>query len=260
SAAATEIPTPAEGGQKDVEDAYLELADPGEGMAMVRQSEEEVVTEQPKKAKKKRLQKRGDVLPAKKLRTDHPSLASGTRESESFVDLSAQESLQIRTTVGSSSILSTPIDTAAATTTSTRAKLAADVNPDLASSSHSRRSVGMSIGGTLPMIRCWAMAFPAVPWWTALLPPAFLMRQLPLAVKRSKPCTSSMDLGNFSYKRLISSGWVIPCMNPEIFMHSGALSLLPIDFCLYLSIKVLRGFSIYFALSMDLWEFVEPGL
>ncbi|GJS56708.1 hypothetical protein Tco_0651492 [Tanacetum coccineum] len=105
-----------------------------------------------------------DVLPAKKLRTDHPSLASDTRgktlagldqimpagsrllareqsatpsvappqESESFVDLSAQASLQIRTTVGSSSTLSAPVDTAAATTTSTKAKLAADVNPDLA--------------------------------------------------------------------------------------------------------------------------------
>ncbi|GKA28413.1 hypothetical protein Tco_0714581 [Tanacetum coccineum] len=100
-----------------------ELADPDEGMAVVRQSEEEVVTEQPKKVKKRRLQKQGDALPAKKLRTDHPSLASSTgayspsvappQEIESFVDLSAQASLQIRTTVGSSSTLSAPVDTAA---------------------------------------------------------------------------------------------------------------------------------------------------
>ncbi|GJZ03674.1 hypothetical protein Tco_0536949 [Tanacetum coccineum] len=176
SIAATEIPAPTEGGQEDVaeENAYLELADPDEGTAMVRQSEE-VVTEQPKKIKKKRLIKQSDVLPAKKLRTDHPSLASGTggktlagleqimpagsrllareqsatpsvappsQESESFVDLSAQASLQIRTTVGSSSTLSAPVDTAAATTTSTKAKLAADVNPDLAGPSQLEESEG----------------------------------------------------------------------------------------------------------------------
>ncbi|GKB28090.1 gypsy type transposase [Tanacetum coccineum] len=155
-------------------DAYLELADPGEGTATVRQSDEEVVTEQSKKIKKKRLTKQSDVLPAKRLRTDHPSLASGTggktlagleqimpagsrllgreqsatpsvappQESESFVDLSAQASLQIRTTVGSSSTLSAPVDTAAATTTSTKAKLAADVNPDLAGPSQLEESEG----------------------------------------------------------------------------------------------------------------------
>ncbi|GJV55082.1 hypothetical protein Tco_1456087 [Tanacetum coccineum] len=80
SAAATEIPAPTKGGQKDVakENAYLELADPDEGTTMVRQSEEEVVAEQSKKVKKRRLQKQGDVLPAKKLRADHPALASGT--------------------------------------------------------------------------------------------------------------------------------------------------------------------------------------
>ncbi|GJX01482.1 hypothetical protein Tco_0185395 [Tanacetum coccineum] len=116
--------------QEDVaeENAYLELADPDEGTAMVRQSEE-VVTEQPKKIKKKRLIKQSDVLPAKKLRTNNPSLASGTGAS-----------LQIRTTVGSSSILSATIDTAAATTTFTKAKLAADVNPDLAGPSQLEES------------------------------------------------------------------------------------------------------------------------
>ncbi|GKF84587.1 hypothetical protein Tco_0249485, partial [Tanacetum coccineum] len=48
------------------------------------------------------------------------------------MDLSAQASLQIRTTVGSSSTLSAPVDTTAATTTSTKAKLAVDVNLNLA--------------------------------------------------------------------------------------------------------------------------------
>ncbi|GJZ19818.1 hypothetical protein Tco_0556408 [Tanacetum coccineum] len=177
SVAATEIPASTERGQKDVaeENAYVELADPDKGTAMVRQSDEEVVTKQPKKIKKKRQIKQSDVLPAKKLRTDHPSLASGTRgktlagleqimpagsrllareqsatpsvappsqESESFVDLSAQVSLQIRTTMGSSSTLSAPVDTAAATTTSTKAKLAAGVNPDLAGPSQLEESEG----------------------------------------------------------------------------------------------------------------------
>ncbi|GJS62228.1 hypothetical protein Tco_0657012 [Tanacetum coccineum] len=172
SVAATEIPAPTERGQESVaeEDAYLELADPGEGTAMVRQSDEEVVTEQPKKIKKKRLTKQSDVLPAKRLRTDHPSLTSGTggktlagleqimpsgsrllareqsatppQESENFVDLSAQASLQIRTTMGSSSTLSAPVDTVAATTTSTKDKLAADVNPDLAGPSQFKESEG----------------------------------------------------------------------------------------------------------------------
>ncbi|GKF83340.1 hypothetical protein Tco_0244996 [Tanacetum coccineum] len=133
SAADAEVPTPAGEGLEDAaaEDAYLELADPGEDMTVVRQGEEEVAMKQPKKTKRKRLVKQGEVFPAKKLRMDHPSLASGTdgktlagleqimpagsrllareqsatpsvapQESESFVDLSAQASLQIRTTVG----------------------------------------------------------------------------------------------------------------------------------------------------------------
>ncbi|GJU05586.1 hypothetical protein Tco_1122016, partial [Tanacetum coccineum] len=150
SVMATEIPALTERGQEGVaeENAYLELADPDEGTTM------------------------SDVLPAKKLRTDHPSLASGTRgktltgleqimptgscllareqsatpsvappqESESFMDLSAQASLQICTTVGSSSTLSAPVDTAATTTTSTKAKLATDVNPDLAGPSQLEES------------------------------------------------------------------------------------------------------------------------
>ncbi|GKC22574.1 hypothetical protein Tco_1024724, partial [Tanacetum coccineum] len=175
SVAATEIPAPTERGQEGVteENAYLELADPDEGTAMVRQSDEEVVTGQPKKIKKKRLIKQSDVLLAKKLRTDHPSLASGTggktlvgleqimpagsrllawersatpsvahpQESEGFMDLPAQASLQICTTVGST--LSAPVDTAAATTTSTKAKLVVDVNPDLDGPSQLEESEGL---------------------------------------------------------------------------------------------------------------------
>ncbi|GJX86440.1 hypothetical protein Tco_0337214 [Tanacetum coccineum] len=80
SATAAEVSASTEEGQEDVapEEAYLELEDPDEGTTAVRQSEEEVVTEQPKKVKKKRLLKQSDVLLAKMLRVDHPTLISGT--------------------------------------------------------------------------------------------------------------------------------------------------------------------------------------
>ncbi|GJW42760.1 hypothetical protein Tco_0071559 [Tanacetum coccineum] len=146
--------------QEDVaeEDAYLELASPDEGTTMVRQSEEEVVTKQSKKVKKRRLQKQSDVLPAKKLRTNHPALAFGAGgktladmeqirlESEGFLDSSTRTNLRICTTVESSSALAIPVDTTVAATTSTGAttttKLATDVNPDLASPSHPEESEG----------------------------------------------------------------------------------------------------------------------
>ncbi|GJU73574.1 hypothetical protein Tco_1264979 [Tanacetum coccineum] len=125
-----------------------------------------VVSEQPKKVKRRRLVKQSDPLPAKKLRTDHPSLASGTggktlanleqiipegshllareqpvapsavlpsQEGEGFVDLSAQGSFQILATAESSGTLSALVDTAAAATTFTRpstdSKAATDVGP-----------------------------------------------------------------------------------------------------------------------------------
>ncbi|GJV97857.1 hypothetical protein Tco_1549434, partial [Tanacetum coccineum] len=74
------------------------------------------------------------------------SVAPPSQESESFVNLSAQASLQIHTTVGSSSTLSAPLDTTAAATTFTRAtaisKLAKDVSPDLAGPSQLEESEG----------------------------------------------------------------------------------------------------------------------
>ncbi|GJZ95989.1 hypothetical protein Tco_0668323 [Tanacetum coccineum] len=47
---------------------------------------------------------------------------------------------------------------------------------------------------------------------------------------------SSIDLGILSYRRLINPGWVIPCINPEILMHSGAPSTSRTS-ALYLSMK-----------------------
>ncbi|GJZ69047.1 reverse transcriptase domain, reverse transcriptase zinc-binding domain protein [Tanacetum coccineum] len=144
SVAATEIPTPTERGQKSFaeEDAYMELANPGEGTAMVRQSDEEVVTEKPKKIKKKRLTKQSDVLPAKRLRTDHASLSSGTG-GKTLAGLEQIMPAGSRLLAREhSSTLSAPVDTAATTTTSTKAKLAANVNPDLAGPSQLEESEG----------------------------------------------------------------------------------------------------------------------
>ncbi|GKG47744.1 hypothetical protein Tco_0507229, partial [Tanacetum coccineum] len=80
SATVAKVSAPTEEGLENIapKDAYLELADPDEGTTAMRQSEEEVITEQPKKVKKKRLLKQSDVLPAKKLRIYHPTLVFGT--------------------------------------------------------------------------------------------------------------------------------------------------------------------------------------
>ncbi|GJY79935.1 hypothetical protein Tco_0492686 [Tanacetum coccineum] len=160
SAAGAEVSTPVEERLKDVaaDDAYLELVDPGEDTVVARRGEEEVVTEQPKKIKKKILIKQSDVLPAKKLRTDHPSLASGTKRktlvglkqimpagyrllareqsATPYVAPPSQESKIF------SSTLSALVDTVAATTTSTKAKLAMDVNPNLVGPSQLEESEG----------------------------------------------------------------------------------------------------------------------
>ncbi|GKD38879.1 hypothetical protein Tco_1259086 [Tanacetum coccineum] len=120
SAMAAEVPVPTEERQEDVapEDAYLNLADPDEDAIAVRQGEEMVVSEQPKKVKRRRLVKQSDALPAKKLRTDHPSLASGTG-GKTLANLDF-------------GTLSAPVDTAAATTSTrpaTASKAATDVGP-----------------------------------------------------------------------------------------------------------------------------------
>ncbi|GJY20173.1 hypothetical protein Tco_0392739 [Tanacetum coccineum] len=156
SAAVAEVSALTEEGQKDVasEDAYLELADPNEGTIAMRQSEDEVVTQQPKKVKKKILLKQSDVLPAKKLRIDHPTLIFDTSGKTlagleqirlvGFLDSSTQTNLRIRTTVESFSILGIPVDTTAAAITSTKAavttKFATDVNLDLVGPSQPEES------------------------------------------------------------------------------------------------------------------------
>ncbi|GJT01137.1 hypothetical protein Tco_0822306 [Tanacetum coccineum] len=57
------------------ESAFLNPTDPDCDVTV---AEKDVAQRQPEKAKRKKLLKRSDPLPAKRLRTDHPSLASGT--------------------------------------------------------------------------------------------------------------------------------------------------------------------------------------
>ncbi|GJR89733.1 hypothetical protein Tco_0213744 [Tanacetum coccineum] len=57
------------------ESAFLNPTDPECDVTV---AEKDVAQRQPEKAKRKKLLKRSDPLPAKRLRTDHPSLASGT--------------------------------------------------------------------------------------------------------------------------------------------------------------------------------------
>ncbi|GKC72747.1 hypothetical protein Tco_1118630, partial [Tanacetum coccineum] len=78
SAAAPEVSAPAEVEPENVvlEDTYLDLTEPDADLAVARP--EEVATTQSGKSKRKRLVKQSDTLPAKQLRKDHPSLATGT--------------------------------------------------------------------------------------------------------------------------------------------------------------------------------------
>ncbi|GJS43124.1 hypothetical protein Tco_0568167 [Tanacetum coccineum] len=145
SAAGAEVSTPVEERLEDVvaDDAYLELVDPGEDTVKLRMDHPSLASGTRSKtlAGLEQNMPAGSRLLAREPSAT-PSVAPPSQESESFVDLSAQASLQIRTTVGSSSTLSAPVDTAAATTTSTKAKLATDVNPDLAGPSQLEESEG----------------------------------------------------------------------------------------------------------------------
>ncbi|GJS59381.1 hypothetical protein Tco_0654165 [Tanacetum coccineum] len=55
---------------------YLDLMDPEGDLTVAEKGD--AAQKQPEKAKRKKLSKQSDTLPAKRLRVDHPSLASGT--------------------------------------------------------------------------------------------------------------------------------------------------------------------------------------
>ncbi|GJY43127.1 hypothetical protein Tco_0431340 [Tanacetum coccineum] len=182
--------------------------------------------------------KPSDALPAKKLRTDHPSLASGTggktlanleqimpegshllareqpvapsvvppsQEGEGFVDLSAQGSFQILATAESSGTLSAPVDTVVAATTSTRpaiaSKAATDVGPSHFEESESSGDSFYEIPNVDPaMMKRWY-----VPKWNitndSLLDDAFSYRTL---VDRVAPPAFFSDLRTMGYDQLFT--------------------------------------------------------
>ncbi|GKF72668.1 hypothetical protein Tco_0208782, partial [Tanacetum coccineum] len=93
----------------------------------------ENVIPQPEKAKRKKLLKQSDTLPAKRLRIDHPSLASGTGgkilaslrrtiPEGSLLLGSSPADVYTQVTERSSRVADAPVYTAADTVTSSRGK------------------------------------------------------------------------------------------------------------------------------------------
>ncbi|GKB10354.1 hypothetical protein Tco_0844277 [Tanacetum coccineum] len=113
------------------EGAFLDLIDPECDVTV---AEKDVAQKRPEKAKRKKLLKRSDPLPATRLRTDHPSLASGTggkslaslRQSlpKGSLTLGASSPADIPTHVSmpSSCAADSPVYTAADIVTSSRGK------------------------------------------------------------------------------------------------------------------------------------------
>ncbi|GJX62714.1 hypothetical protein Tco_0295614 [Tanacetum coccineum] len=99
------------------EDTYLDLTEPDADLAAARP--EEVATTQSGKSKRKRLVKQSDTLPAKQLRKDHPSLATGTGGK----------------TLAGAHTADVPMYTAAATITSAQENVGVTPTSDVAGSS-----------------------------------------------------------------------------------------------------------------------------
>ncbi|GKA95269.1 hypothetical protein Tco_0817307, partial [Tanacetum coccineum] len=144
SAAAPEVSAPAEVEPENVvpEDTYLDLTGP-----------DEVVVTQSGKSKRKRLGKQSDTLPAKQLRKDHPSFATGTggktlaglRQLMPTSPLVSRPSFQADIqahVVQSARITDVPVYTAAATVTSARESVGITPTSDVAGSSQLETSEG----------------------------------------------------------------------------------------------------------------------
>ncbi|GJW38226.1 hypothetical protein Tco_0064071 [Tanacetum coccineum] len=131
------------------EGAFLNPTDPECDVTV---AEKDVAQRQPEKAKRKKLLKRSDPLPAKRLRTDHPSLVSGTggkslaslRQSlpEGSLTLGASSPADIPThvTVPSSRVADAPVYTAADIVTSSRGKTLVLPTSDVGGSSQPETS------------------------------------------------------------------------------------------------------------------------
>ncbi|GKF17136.1 hypothetical protein Tco_0062054, partial [Tanacetum coccineum] len=131
---------------------YLDLVDLEDDLTVV--EEGDVARKQPKKAKRRKPSKQSDTLPAKRLRVDHPSLASGTGgktlaslrrtipEGSLALEPSLQADVGTQVTVQSSHVADAPVYTASDTMTSSRGKAHAAPMSDMGGSSQLETSEG----------------------------------------------------------------------------------------------------------------------
>ncbi|GJV99612.1 hypothetical protein Tco_1554864 [Tanacetum coccineum] len=129
---------------------YLDLVDPEGGLTVVEKGD--AAQKQPEKAKRKKLLKQSDTLSAKRLRIDHPSLASRTGGKtlaslrrtipEGFLLLGPSSPADVHTqvTVRSSRVADAPVYTAADTVTSSRGKTLVIPTSDVGGSSQPETS------------------------------------------------------------------------------------------------------------------------
>ncbi|GKE30309.1 hypothetical protein Tco_1445693, partial [Tanacetum coccineum] len=156
SGAGPEVSAPSAEGNIVVEEnvipvgSYLDLVDPEGDLTVVEKGD--AAQKQPEKAKRKKLLKQSDTLPAKKLRIDHPSLASGTGgktlaslrrtipEGSLLLGPSSPADVHTQVTVWSSRVADAPVYTAADTVTSSRGKTLSVPTSDVGGSSQPEMS------------------------------------------------------------------------------------------------------------------------
>ncbi|GJS31881.1 hypothetical protein Tco_0492501, partial [Tanacetum coccineum] len=131
---------------------YLDLMDPKGDLTVAEKGD--AARRQPDKVKRKKLSKQSDTLPAKKLRVDHPSLASGTGgkslaslrqtipEGSLALGPSFQADIHALVTMQGSHVVDAPVYTAADTVTSSRGKTHAASTSDMGGSSQLETSEG----------------------------------------------------------------------------------------------------------------------
>ncbi|GJW15877.1 hypothetical protein Tco_0020010 [Tanacetum coccineum] len=129
---------------------YLDLVDPEGNLTVVEKGD--AAQKQPEKAKREKLLKQSDTLPAKRLRIDHPSLASGTGgktlaslrwtipEGSLLLGPSSPADVHTQVTVRSSRVADAPVYTAADTVTSSRGKTLVVPTSDVGGSSQPETS------------------------------------------------------------------------------------------------------------------------
>ncbi|GKE51392.1 hypothetical protein Tco_1486548 [Tanacetum coccineum] len=129
---------------------YVDLVDPEGDLPVVEKGD--AAQKQPEKAKRKKLLKQSDPLPAKRLRIDHPSLASGTGgkslaslrrtlpEGSLILGSSSSADVHTHVTVRSSRVADAPVYTAADIVTSSRGKTLVVPTSDVGGSSQPETS------------------------------------------------------------------------------------------------------------------------